>query len=198
MLCGRWGLIPVFPWTTKKEIERRARSIHSDIGKVHADVTKTRRLTQIAGWLRLHMNPGEKLPPRSEIAAAVWGLEKGLHRPTKETAIDRLPEKEEQRLLRQYMAKGLPRGEAGRKVYRHARGSEAPAAAMVRMAERREQKAQHVLFTQLQSPLRADPLAAALMDLLRLIQDKPEASDEIQRKAGDIRALCATFHPLSS
>jgi len=47
---GLMGIIPVYPWTTQKEIEQHARRIHRQIGTTHKNSTGDRRI-QIAKWL---------------------------------------------------------------------------------------------------------------------------------------------------
>lgn len=191
ILTGRWGLIPVFPWTTHKEIERRARRIRQAIGKVHKD-TKGRQLAGISAWLRLHTGRGQKPPPRSEIAAAVWGRRKGLRRATVREAIRRLPEAREQELIDRYLTQGLHYQEAQRRLYRRARGTEAPAAAMVRTAEKRHERERQRFMAELQSPRKADPLGHALTALLQEIISGSQDLESIRRKTASLRDLLIT------
>jgi hypothetical protein len=164
---GRWGLIPVYPWTTKQEIEHHARQIHRMIGKSHQDFMEDRRV-QIAKWLSSHVSLRTGSPPRySDIAAVVWGRTKGLKRLSKERGVARLSFDREQALMERYMAKGKTYREAERLVHHQARGKEAPASAMVRMALRRLKREQAKLENHKINPAKSDKLGLALTMLLR-------------------------------
>src|SRR6188508_3625863 len=63
VLKGRWGLIPVYPWTTKQEVTRELKRIQRSIGKMHQDL-QTARLALIAKWLEdAHISIKTKRPP---------------------------------------------------------------------------------------------------------------------------------------
>ena len=53
ILTGRWSLIPIFPWTTGKEIARKVQGIQKAIGKKHRDAIDKKPVL-IAHWLKLH------------------------------------------------------------------------------------------------------------------------------------------------
>ncbi len=66
VLSGKWGVIPVFPWTTDRDLTAAARKIRRAIGKIHRDANTARRGI-LAQWLELHRFSD------AEIAHAVWG-----------------------------------------------------------------------------------------------------------------------------
>jgi len=108
ILTGRWGFIPIFPWTSQKEIDERAAKIRKAIGKLHKDASGV-QLALITQWLRLHENPGDpKQPSRREIASVVWGRRTGLRRLSTSQAITRFPEDRETELLSTILVKVLP------------------------------------------------------------------------------------------
>jgi len=154
ILTGRWGVIPVFPWTSESEIKKQAARIRRAIGKIHKDA-EGRRRAMIAQWIRMHPSR-HGLAPRAEIAAAVWQCRKGLRRPTRAQAIRNLSLEEEERLLKHYIGLGLSHGEATRRVYKRVRGSEAHGVRMVRAAEARRAKEYHEFHRSLESPRQLD------------------------------------------
>lgn len=162
ILTGTWGMIPVFPWTTKKEIEQKTRLIHKSISKSHKDA-EAKRKSFIADWL--YMNG----VPRNLIAQVVWGRKKGLTRPTKDETINNISMKEEAKLMRQFKEQGLSNPEAERKLYQSIRGTETPASAMVRMAQKRANQLEDKTFANLKLPEETDPLGYAITGILREI-----------------------------
>jgi hypothetical protein len=163
----RWGLIPVYPWTTKKEIESRTRGIHRVIGKLHEDFMEDRRVL-IAKWLTEQVSSVTGQPPSlSEIALVVWGRKEGLTRPSKSRGIGKMSFEQERALMRRYKSEGKTNSEAERLIYQRARGTETPAAAMVRMKLRRLKKEQTVLQNHQIDPQGVDRLAYAVTMLLR-------------------------------
>ena len=80
-MTGRWGVIPVYPWTTEKEVKQQARQIQRAIGKKHQDFTSYRQALK-AKWLEdSHISEAANRPPgRNKIAAEVWGRKEGLKR----------------------------------------------------------------------------------------------------------------------
>lgn len=175
---GRWGLIPVFPWTTWAEVKAARRRIQRKIGKEHGDVEAERRRVEIAAWLNQHTDAKRQPIPWAEICRVVWERKTGLRRPTKAHAIARLSEDEETALLREYMNRGLPRGEAGRRVYRRARGSEAKASAQARKAVSRLSQATREILRDVRAPRELDAIGYALTMLFRaalVTRDSAEA-----------------------
>lgn len=167
-MTGRWGVIPVYPWTTAEEVNHQAKQIQKAIGKKYKEFMVSRHAT-IAKWLSdSYISTRTNKPPRySDIAAAVWGRKKGLRRPSKEDGIANLSEKREIELMRAYKAKGKTPQEAERLIYQRARGSEAPAAAMVRTALSRLRKEQDSLKNVITHPEKTDKLGLAITMLLR-------------------------------
>ncbi|OGC01451.1 MAG: hypothetical protein A3G35_11000 [candidate division NC10 bacterium RIFCSPLOWO2_12_FULL_66_18] len=168
---GTWGLIPVYPWTTEAEVQAARRRIKERIKEkaqnVHQDTRAERRRMQVAGWLAIHSDARGQPIPRALIAQTVWGRKTGLRRPTQAQAIAKLSEDREAELLRSFRAKGLSDGEAERRVYRRARGSEANAVAQVRQARRRYSQSVEASLARLDHPEEGDPLAFALTMALR-------------------------------
>lgn len=209
ILTGRFGLIPVFPWTTIQEIEKRARQVRRSIGKKHMDLLEESS-GLIASWLETHNNrgswvgpsrssrttvsPGPKLP-RGEIASAVWGRKTGLTRPTKEEAIDGISVEQEEDLFQHYLKEGLSRKEVDRRVYRRLRGTETPAAAQVRMALKRLGQQQRQFRKDLQNPRKADPLGHSLTLLLQEASADSSNLISIKKKAAVLRALLIPAKP---
>jgi hypothetical protein len=119
------------------------------------------------------------------------GRRHGLRRPTKEEAIRALPEEREQQLIEQATERGLTYNQAEQQLVRQARGSEAPASAMVRMAEARETARVNQLNRDLAVPVVSEPLSAAITALIRTLDDQ-QADAEVRVKA---RALHRALLP---
>ncbi len=156
--ASRWGLIPVFPWTGQQEVLSRAREIQQAIGRNKKGFDS--RIV-LARWLDTNG------VPRSAIAAAVWGRKQGLRRPSTGAAIAALAGDREAKLMNRYLGRALPYPAAMRATYRKARGSEAPAAAQVRVAITRDRAASRKLTRDLVRPGRLDPIAGLLSEILR-------------------------------
>ena len=167
-MTGQWGIIPVYPWTTEKEVKNRLKQIRRAIGKKHMDFWAIQR-AHLAIWLTDNfVSPETGRPPKgSRIASAVWGRKKGLRRPSMQKAIEDLPEERERALLSYYQKQGKTYLEAERLTYKAARGKEAPAAAMVRMAMRRQRSRQGDLKNVITNPRKTDRLGLAVTMLLR-------------------------------
>ena len=169
ILTGRWGFIPIFRWTSQKEIDKRAAKIRKAIGKLHKDASGEQKALK-ARWLRLQEIPGDpKRPSRREIALVVWERRTGLRRPSTAQAINRLSEDRERELLQRYISEGSSRGQAGRKVYKRAKGSESLASATVRMAEKRLTQKKKEFQAELETPHCYDKSSYYLTLLLREI-----------------------------
>jgi hypothetical protein len=182
MGSGRWGLILVFPWTTAAEIQAQRKAIRKVVGKRHHDAQEEHR-AQRADWLE---GCGFSRP---QVAKAVWGRWHGLRRPTQAEAIRALPEERERQLIEQATEQGLSHNQAEQQLLRQARGSEAPASAMVRMAEARETARVKQLNQDLVTPVVAEPLSAAVTALVRALDDR-ESDSEVRLKARAVhRAL---------
>jgi hypothetical protein len=179
---GRWGLILVFFSTTDTDIQAQSKAIRKTVRKRHHDAQEEDR-AQRAEWLEAC---GFSRP---QVAKAVWGRRHGLRRPTKEEAIRALPEEREQQLIEQATERGLSYNQAEQQLVRQARGSEAPASAMVRMAEARETGRVKKLNQDLVRPVVSEPLSAAITALIRALDDQ-EADAEVRLKARAVhRAL---------
>jgi hypothetical protein len=193
ILTGQWGVIPVFPWTTVEDIKHQRKQIKEATGKVHKDTKEQRRLALIADWMELHLAEGEKPPPRREIASVVWGRKTDLRRPSKANAVRRFRISGEEELIRRYKEKmGMTHLQAEKRFYRRARGTEAKAAAAVRMAVKRQEEAREEFMRRLQSPKQTDPLGYALTLLLREIFEGPGDIEAIRQTAASLRDLLIT------
>ena len=182
MGSGRWGLILVFPWTTDTEIQAQSKAIRKVVGKRHHDAQEEHR-AQRADWLE---GAGFSRP---QVAKAIWGRRHGLRRPTQAEAIRALPEEQERQLIEQATEQGISHNQAEQHLLRQARGSEAPASAMVRMAEAREAARVEHLNQDLATPVVSEPLSAAITALFRALDDQ-EADSEVRVKARAVhRAL---------
>ena len=162
IMSGRWGVLPIFPWTTDRETRMAVQRIRRVVRKQHQDAETARR-AQLARWLE-DCGLGFSRPA---IAGAVWGRRRGLRRPSKEDAFAQLPENVEREWYQAYLAQGRSPQQAGRLTYKRARGSEAPASATVRMAERRYEQYLERLNATLASPVPSEPVSAALTRLYR-------------------------------
>ncbi len=180
VVSGRWGVVPVFPWTTEQEIRAAIKRIRRSVGKIHRDSEGHRRAL-IAQWLAFHG------ASKQEIARRVWQRTKGLRRPSLTQAIAGLPEALEQELMAKHMAKGMTYQEAERQIQRAARGSEPPASAAVRMAITRLCKQYRALGDMLKSPkVSAEPISHAVTMILRNAYfDRNDA--EAVRWVGELR-----------
>lgn len=166
---GRWGVVPVFPWTTDREIRGRAKKIRSMIGKQHKDALVS-SAAQLVQWLEAC---GFKRPT---IARAVFRRRTGLSRPTKTQAIARAPEYRERQLYEKYGRLGLTENKIEQRVYKRLRGSEAPASAVVRVTARRYVKRIERLNEVLVTPVQSEPLSHELTTLFRALPDADGAA----------------------
>jgi hypothetical protein len=160
VMSGRWGVLPIFAWTTERETRPAIQRIRRMVRKQQQDAETARR-AQLARWLE---DCGFSRPA---IATAVWGRRHGLRRPSKTQAIAQLPEKVERKWYKAYLAQGRSPREADRLVTKRARGSEALASATVRVAERRYEQDLDRLNATLASPVSSEPVSAALTRLYR-------------------------------
>jgi hypothetical protein len=180
-MTGRWGIIPVYPWTTEKEVKNRMKNIQRAIGKEHQDF-RVFYLSHVARWLRdFYISPKTGRPPGlGKIAAAVWGRKKGLRRPSKRAGIASLSVELEAKLMQRYIAKGKTRQEATRLIYQRARGSEAPASAMVRMALNRLRDRRIDTDKAITDPQKTDQLGLAITMILRELPTSESSHRDLQ------------------
>jgi len=168
VMSGRWGVLPIFAWTTERETRAAIQRIRRVVRKQHQDAETARR-AQIARWLE-DCGLGFSRPA---IAAAVWNRRRGLRRPSKAQAIAQLPENVERAWYQAYLAQGRSPQQAERLTTKRARGSEALASATVRMAERRYEHDLERLNAALASPVPSEPVSAALTMLYRADRHDP-------------------------
>ncbi len=165
---GRWGLIPVFPWTTGPEVIAALERIQHKTGKAHRDVLDQERRAQIADWLASHTGAKGEPISLAEIARVVWARTKGLRRRTATQAIADLSFEKEQEWVRSYQRRGLSRAEATRRTIRWARGSEAKGTGQVRKAMSRNRQEVTVNLAALENPKDCEPAAFALTKAFRV------------------------------
>ena len=171
--AGRWGLIPVYPWTTETEVQAARRRIQRKTGKQHADAASGRK-AEIAFWLALQTDAKDHPLSRAEIVRAVWGRTRGLRRPTRSQAIAQLSEAQEEALTQKYMRQGLSREEvaamlfhAEKQIKGRARGSEAKGLMQLRQTLARYQKNIQKKKTAIAAPKECDPLAYPITMAIR-------------------------------
>jgi len=177
--AGHWGLVPIFPWTTRRQIEVAARRIRKSMAKQHSDAENPHRV-RLAQWLE------ESGFSRREIARAVWGRRRGLWRPTKAEAIRGLPEAREKELLLRFRKQYPDPKKAERFLYQKIRGSEAPASAAVRAAESRYVEGLEGLNKDLATPVHTEPVSSAVTSLLRAAF-VAQSYSEIRRQLAALR-----------
>jgi len=168
VMSGRWGVLPIFAWTTERETRPAIQRIRRVVRKQQQDAETARR-AQLARWLE-DCGLGFSRPA---IAAAVWNRRRGLRRSSKAQAIAQLPEKVERAWYQAYLAQGRSPQQAERLTSKRARGSEALASATVRMAERRYEQDLDRLNAALASPASSEPVSAALTMLYRADRHDP-------------------------
>lgn len=161
---GRWGLVPVFPWTTDGEIREQVRAIRRTIKKQHQDAMNAHRI-RLVDYLSANGCS------RADAARAVFARKTGLRRPTAAEATRKIPESQETALLEHLMAGGRSYREAEKIVARRARGSEPRAVAAIRVAERRYERDRDRLNAELERPMVSEPLSHALTNLFRALPD---------------------------
>jgi hypothetical protein len=185
---GRWGLVPVFPWTKNHEIRERVTKIQGVVPKQHKDALRFHD-EQLRQWLA---GCGFKRPA---IVRAVSGQRKGLRRLTKAEAFSDKSEKREQELWKRYQDRGITEwSKIQQLVSRRLRGSEAPASAVVRMSEQRYVKRLERLNEDLATPIQSEPLSHALTMLFRTLPVEDDAT--VTRHAIAVReAFLATVVP---
>ncbi len=89
---NRWGLIPVFPWTSRQEVLSRLEDIQKVIGKTHKDFLSTLFRDELIRWIKAHCRHNGKHWTWAEVGVAVLGK-------------PRLSREQRQRLIRAYQEK---------------------------------------------------------------------------------------------
>ncbi len=172
---GNWGLIPYFPWTSKREVLSKFGKLQQVIGRR----AKARdRRGALARWMATNG------VPHAAIAKVVYERKDGLRRPSTGKAIAGLSEDREQAMMKQLMGRGFSNTKAERAIYRKARGSEAPAAAQVRMVIKRAREGSQQHTSNLVSPEAHEPLAGLVTQLIRRDVDPqaiPQIATELRR-----------------
>jgi hypothetical protein len=179
LASGRWSVIPVFPWTTRRDIEAAVRRSRKRLGKQHQDRDAQERRVQLASWFDACGIGGP------DIAKAVWGRYRGLGRRSSAHAIGILSYAHEERLLKKYLEQGRSYPDAERLVLKRARRSEAPASAAMRVASDRYYKGRVSLNTDLALPREVDRRSHALTMLFRAATDGA-SEEEIRRHVNNV------------
>jgi len=167
LVSGRWGIVPIFPWTTNQMIRTLIKKIRQVIRKQHKDALSARD-AQLEGWLE---DLGFERPA---IARAVSGRRTGLRRPTTAHAISRSSWDRDQELHQEYRERGVPEQQLDQRVYKRLRGSEAAASAEVRMTVKRYMERILRLNENLATPIESEPLSHALTMLFQELRDEDE------------------------
>ncbi len=68
-----WGLIPVFPWTSRQEVLSRLKDIQKVIGKTHKDFLSTLFRDELIRWIKAHCRHNGEPWTWPEVGAAVLG-----------------------------------------------------------------------------------------------------------------------------
>lgn len=157
LLAGRWGVIRVFPWTTERDVMAELKTIRTNTGRHDRRLGPEPRHDELAAWL------DESGFDAVDIARVVWGRTKGLKPRTRKLTFEG-----EQKLVQKVLAAtGGKYSAAERQAKRAAKDSEAPAAAMVRMAVARNREARSDAAAERHNPQMAEPISACLMRILR-------------------------------
>lgn len=176
---GHWGILQVLPLTTDREIQAHVKTIRRTISKHHKDSLNA-RTAQLERWLQ---DCGADFD-RKAIVRAVRRRTKGLSRPTKAQVIARTARQDEERettlyqkYRQEYRERGIAEADIDRRaeqrLYRALRGSEAPAHAALRMADRRYVNRLKELNLNLVTPIESEPLSHALTMLFRALDEDP-------------------------
>jgi hypothetical protein len=176
VLTGRWGLLPVFPWTTDAELLAGARRVRTRIGKRHRDAVTHERAV-LSPWLETNGIP------RREIPQLLGWRDGGASRPTVTEALEDLSFEQEEATLRGLMKRGLSYPEANRRMRRQLRGTEAPAAGKIRKMQWRFDAWRRAAEAALDTPTSADPVSFAVTRVLHaryVRRDLPELTRAVQ------------------
>jgi hypothetical protein len=160
VFTGRWGVVPVFPWTTDAELRHAARRIRRRIGSRHRDAWTHQRAV-LSRWLETNGIPRRAIP------RLLGWRQGGTDRPTAAAVVAPLSVEQEQALMRDPLQAGLSHQAAEQRVLRHLRGAEAPAAGMVRKAQARHDAWLRTVWADLIASTPTDPVSFALTRLLR-------------------------------
>lgn len=100
-----------------------------------------------------------------------------------------LPEDQEKALMSQYKKQGKTYRQAQKLTYKAARGSETPAAAMVRMALKRQRNRQVDLKNVITNPRKTDKLGLAVTMLLRELPTSKSSPSNLEATRAKVVAL---------
>ena len=179
---GRWGIIAIYPWTRQGEVLSSFRQIGANLRRSgtpgeHRDAEGKRR-AYLARYLRLNGFSN------AEIAEAVWDRHDHLRLPRwADITADDESETQEEKLMTQYRAEGMPRSTAARRVRRRMRGgSEARARAQVRMTISRLLKTEGWWVTRAMKMHQGDTAGHRLTEFIRAALAR-EDSETIRQRA---------------
>jgi hypothetical protein len=153
LLAGQWGIIRVFPWTSRATVEKDFKRIRQTLRRSDRGTPNVHRAA-VTQWLSECGFSGPK------IATALWGQTKGLRRSSNLRDADRL--------VKRYLKAGDDYLAAERKAKAAAADREAPAAAKVRVARSRHQAAVRRQHQEFRAPLEVDPVSGCIMKIIRL------------------------------
>jgi hypothetical protein len=175
---GRWGLIPVYPWTMEAEVQAARKRIQQKTAKAHRDA-QTLRKAEIALWLADQEDARGRPITRAAIDRVVWGRQKDIRRLTPGQAIARLPERQESAWVRDYRQQGLPEDTIEARVIQRARGSEGRGLAQVRKALGRYTSTMAATKAAIAAPKKCDPIAYAITMAIRALCVSPIQMNEV-------------------
>ena len=169
MISGRFGLIPVLPWTSQPQLLAAHRRIQRVIGRQHSDRHNTRQ-AQVTMWLSDHDLP------MADIAQIVWVG--GAPSPeSRRRARRTVTFEEEQRLMALLMRQGLDYRTAEARLRRRLTRSETPKRAAIRMALTRYVRDRAVLNDKIRDFQDLDAVSLGIARLLRATLETEEAAE---------------------
>jgi hypothetical protein len=153
ILTGRWGMIPVFPFTTNADIAAAVTRIRKAIGRKHQDAQNASRVAR-GLWLL------EQGFPPEDVARAAWGKQ-----------WKKLSHKQEEWIMRALRGKGVPYRKAEQAILK--RTPHKSAQSMIRTARNRYNRALDIGRRETDSPVNSDPVSRAITRLLRDVFCEP-------------------------
>ncbi len=167
MISGRFGLIPVLPWTSQPQLLAAHRRIQHVIGRQHSDRHNTRRV-QLTMWLSDHDLS------IADIARVLWvGHAPPLR--SQRRARRSVTLEEEQRLMALLMRQGLDYRTAEARLRRRLRRSETPRRAAIRMALTRYLLDRSVLNARIRDFQELDAVSLGIAHLFRATLETEDA-----------------------
>lgn len=171
---GQWGLIPVYPWTSRVDVEKQLKQIHISIGKRGKHFVSDRN-SHIATWLLQQTMPSGLPLQLDEIVEAVW------HQKRRSTCVSDEEEenlwRREQVLMQKYKSEGKDYSQAEKLVRAVSRKAESPASEKTRKVLARLKRDKRDLESSEGRHGKRTPLAFALTKLIHELPPLSPAPD---------------------